>query len=81
MELNVILNEQAYLNNSANGNWKDRAYTAKGTVNGLPCKIWWENINPEAEDESDCCDWEVPYLIELESQFIDPDQYEIIIIR
>lgn len=46
MELNLVLNEQAYLNNSANGNWKDIAYTAKGTVNGLPCQIWWENINP-----------------------------------
>ena len=81
MELNLILNEQAYLSNSAYGNCKDVAYTARGTVNGLPCKIWWENINPEAEDQSDCCDWEDPYLIELESQFIDPDEYEKIIIR
>ena len=80
MELDLILNEQAYLNNGANGNWKDM-YTAKGTVNGLPYQIWWENINPEAEDESDCCEWEIPYLIELESQFIDPDEYEISIIR
>ena len=56
MELNLILNEQAYFNNSATGTWKDTAYTAKGTVNGLPCQIWWKNINPEAEDESDCCD-------------------------
>lgn len=29
MELNLILNEQAYFNNSATGTWKDIAYTAK----------------------------------------------------
>lgn len=80
MKLEIILKEQAYLNNSACGDWKDSAYRAKGTVNGLNCIVWWENIRPESEDESDCCDWEKPYLIELESSIIDPDNFEIVIV-
>lgn len=78
--LEIKLTQEAYLNNGAGGDWRDDAYTARGTVNGLPCKIWWININPDAEDESDCCDWSNPYLIELESSVIDPDNFEIVIV-
>lgn len=76
MKIQIKLKEQAYLNNSANGSWKDEAYVAAAEINGLPGKVWWIVENPESEDESDACNWNKPYLIELDSEQIDPDEHE-----
>lgn len=79
MKIQIKLQEQAYLNNSANGDWKDEAYVAKAEINGLPGKVWWLVESPGAEYEEDACDWTNPYLIELETDVIDPGEHEITI--
>lgn len=79
MKIQIKLQEQAYFNNSANGDWKDEAYVAKAEINGLPGKVWWLVENSDAEYEEDACDWTNPYLIEMETDVIDPGEHEITI--
>lgn len=81
MKLEIKLLEEAKFSNSANGNWMDKAYSAKATIGNLPCTIWWTIENEEAENEDESCNWEKPYLIIMDSQNIDPDEYEIEIIN
>lgn len=77
MEIQITLKEQAYFNNSAGGGWQDNAYVARAEINGFPGYVWWLVTNPDSEDESNACDWNKPYLIELDTDSIDPDEHEI----
>lgn len=61
-DITITLTQQAYLQSNGNDNW----YQAAGIdADDNDYLIKWEITNPDAEDESDACDWTQYEVIEL----------------
>lgn len=61
-DITITLTQQAYLQSDGNDDW----YQAVGVdAEGNEYMIKWEIVCPDAEDESDACDWTQYEVIEL----------------